>query len=134
MRDASAMKPNPTVRLNANYNHLHLQYKSPPDSLCTLYMEIEGELAVEQYTRNPRVYIRDLQSRYKPSPTESSTKAHPSSKPLSGRVQTPLVVHSYRLETAMEPTSRIRLTVKIRNTTCTYNTYHPLTPSGFCTR
>jgi hypothetical protein len=52
---------------------------SPPDSLWTLYEEIEGELAAAaQYTRTEiREYIKDLQSHYKPKPAESSTKDPP---------------------------------------------------------
>jgi hypothetical protein len=61
--------------MTAKYHHCHLQHISPPDSLWTLYKEIEGELAAEQYTRMEiQEYIKDLQSRYKPSPAESSTK------------------------------------------------------------
>jgi hypothetical protein len=77
--DADAVKPKPRVRLTAKYHHCRLQHISPPDSLCwTLYKEIEGELAAAQYTRTEiREYIRDLQSHYKPSPAEPSTKGPP---------------------------------------------------------
>jgi hypothetical protein len=75
---ADAVKPNLRARMTAKYHHCHLQHISPPDSLWTLYKELEGELAAEQYTRMEiREYIKDLQSHYKPSPAESSTKGPP---------------------------------------------------------
>jgi hypothetical protein len=64
--------------MTAKYHHCHLQHIAPPDSLWTLYKEIEGELAAEHYTRMEiQEYIKDLQSRYKPSSAESSTKGPP---------------------------------------------------------
>jgi hypothetical protein len=43
IRDADAVKPNARARLTAKYHQRHLQHMSPPDSLWTVYKEIEGE-------------------------------------------------------------------------------------------
>jgi hypothetical protein len=75
---ADAEKPNPRARITAKWHHRHRQHISPPDSLWTVYEEIEGELVAAQYTRlEIREYIKDLQSHYKPSPPEPSTRCPP---------------------------------------------------------
>jgi hypothetical protein len=88
-------------------------------------------LAAAQYTRMEiQEYIKDLQSHYKPSPAESSTKDSPIPQ-VSYIAPSPalLAVHSHRLEKQQPcPPQRQEpdYLPKIRNTTCTYNAYHPL--------
>jgi hypothetical protein len=116
--DADAVKPNPRARITAKYHHCHLQHISPPDSLWTLYEEIKGELAAAQYTRlEIREYIKDLQSHYKPSPAEPSTKGPPIPEasyiaPSPDPSCCPRSSPGETTPSAMEPTSRTQLTAK----------------------
>jgi hypothetical protein len=100
-------------------------------------------LAAAQYTRTEiREYIRDLQSHYKPSPAESSTKSPPilEASYLTPSPDTSCCPQSSPGETtplppsAMEPTSRIRLTAKDKEYYLPLQHISPLMPSGFCTR